>query len=109
MDNSYYDGDECLRRMQMVADNEEILGFFKCNVYKYIYRCTKKNDNLDAAKKDLGKAASYLAELNVRVFYSPYDEVLAMLYRAMGVDTWGALMDARHELLVRMEREFRWG
>lgn len=108
MDSSYYGGDECLRHMQMVATNKEIVGFFKCNVYKYVYRCTKKNDTLYYARKDLGKAAAYMAELTVKDWSSSNDEILAKLHSAICCETWGELVDVRDELLALMERTFRW-
>ena len=108
MNSLYYGGDECLRRMQMVATNKEIVGFFKCNVYKYVYRCTKKNDTLDDAKKDLGKAAAYMAELTVKAWSKSNDAILAKLHSAACCETWGELGDARDELLALMERTFRW-
>ena len=110
METPYYNGDECLRRMQMVATNDEILGFLKCNVYKYVFRAGRKyKTDLQKSKEDFAKAAVYAGELCTRSDGYGYDKVCQMLLECeKDVQDWLMLEHKRNEILAEMERWWRW-
>lgn len=109
MENTYYGGDECLRRMQMIATNDEIIGFLKCNVYKYVFRCDRKHATVEKAKEDLAKAAVYAGELCTRSDGFTYDGVCQSLLECeQDCETWIDVEKARRDILAEMERYWRW-
>lgn len=108
--SKYYDGDECLLRMGMLCTNEEIIGFLKCNVYKYVYRCTKKHDSFEGACEDLRKASSYSAMLQELTGDDMYGCVVDEVARALSNPhaAWCHIVNLRCFLLNDMEHHWRW-
>ena len=65
----YYNGDECLKAMEVAFGKEAVIAFCKLNAFKYVWRSGKKTDDF---RQDFEKAQWYLNYANNLKDAEPY-------------------------------------
>ena len=64
-------GMECIDLMRLLFGDDAVIGFCKCNVFKYIYRAQHKGGQTDLDKAEW--YAKYLDELSSEAAIPPMD------------------------------------